>query len=184
MMFKDESIVVAKKAEKKYDELAKRKVPASTTKELRTPSSEGSGSFTFSEDWSFAECSSGQLAPWTRYPTPESMTLGIMPSVEEQAQCFFIANYVAQSDIIPRGELEWVTELLGQSHLDEAFRASVNATSLAGFANATKSPAIMRRAQVAYTSALRMTNSALSVKETAVKDSTLVSVIMLGMYGT
>lgn len=65
---------------------------------------------------------------------------------------------------------------------DEVLRKSVNATCLAGLANSTKNPMIMFKARDAYGSALRMIKSALGVTETTVKDSTLMSVIMLGMY--
>lgn len=165
MMFKNESDVVAKKAEKRYEELAKQKVQPPSKKEEEFDGGEGS-----------------RLVPWTRYPTPESMTLEIIPSIEDQAQGFFIANYVAEPSIVPRGQFEWVTELLGQPDTEEILTCSVNAASLAGLANTTKSPMIMQKAQTAYVNALRITNSALRVKETAVKDSTLISVIMLGMY--
>lgn len=183
MMFKNESDVVAKKAEKRYEELAKQKAPVIVprreqqllnpdTSVLTTPVSKLKSNVNFND----------HRASWSRYPTPESMTLEIVPSIEEQAQGFFISNYVAQPSVVPRGQFEWVTEFLSQPHTKEILLASVNAASLAGLANTTKSPAIMQKAQTAYVSALRLTNSALRVKETAVQDSTLISVIMLGMY--
>lgn len=183
MMFRNESDVVAKKAEKRYEELAKQKEPtASNRKEQQGLGYDGSDWVAFTNDPSYPPRSSTHMVPWTRYPTPESMTLEIVPSIEEQAQGFFFANYVAQPSIVPRGQFEWVTELLARPDTEDILRRSVNATSLAGLANATKSPAIMQKAQAAYVDALRVTNSALRVKETAVKDSTLIAVIMLGMY--
>lgn len=165
MMFKNESDVVAKKAEKRYEALAKQKVLPLLKK----------GGQEHGEE-------SVQLVPWTGYPSPESMILEITPSIEDQAQGFFIANYVAQPTIVPRGQFEWVTELLSQPNPEEILTLSVNAASLAGLAISTKSSAIMQKARAAYVDALRVTNSALSVKKTAVKDSTLIAVIMLGMY--
>ncbi|OAL49281.1 hypothetical protein IQ07DRAFT_512484 [Pyrenochaeta sp. DS3sAY3a] len=183
MMFKNESDVVAKKAEKRYEALAKQKAPVIVPKRepqlvnpdtsaLTTPVSKLKSNGSFND----------HRASWSRYPTPESMTREIVPSIEEQAQGFFISNYVAHPSMVPRGQFEWVPELLARPHTEEILRASVNAASLAGLANTTKSPAIMQKAQTAYVNALRLTNSALRVKETAVQDSTLISVIMLGMY--
>lgn len=118
----------------------------------------------------------------SRYPTPESMTREITPSIEDQAMGFFISNHVSQPTLVPRGQYEWLLEALNQPGCEEILRSSANAACLAGLANSTKNPVIMAKAHAAYGSALRMTNSALRVKETAVKDSTLMSVIMLGLY--
>jgi hypothetical protein len=181
MMFKNESDVVAKKAEKRYEVLAKQKGSPSSRKEesaldfysLQTQNSR--------QDWLSASDET-QIVPYTRYPTPESMVRDIVPSIEDQALGFFIGNYVAQPGIVPRGQFEWVLELLAQPPVEEILAQSVNAASLASLANATKSPSILQKARAAYGSTLRLTNNALRVKETAVKDSTLISVIMLGMF--
>ncbi|KAH7072644.1 hypothetical protein BKA63DRAFT_47785 [Paraphoma chrysanthemicola] len=178
MMFKNESEVVAKKAEKRYEKLAKQK-PASK-KDPRTPTTDSS-EWPFDQDWLTSQVGT-HVVPYTRYPTPESMTREIVPSIEDQALGFFIGNYVALPLIVPRGQFEWVVELLAQPDTEEILRKSVYAASLAGFANACKSPTIMQQAQRTYGAALRMTNEALRFKETAIKDTTLIAVIMLGMY--
>jgi hypothetical protein len=187
MMFKNESEVVAKKAEKRYEVLAKQKTlttSASTTKhEPMTPEPLSSTTYDSNDDrLLLGNKNTTRVVAYSRYPTPESMTREIVPSIEDQALGFFIGNYVAQPTFVPRGQFEWVTELLAQPETEDILRQSVTAASLAGFANATKSPTIMQQAQSAYGSALRLTNSALRVRETAVRDSTLISVIMLGMY--
>jgi hypothetical protein len=184
MVFKDETHVVAKKAEKRYEELAKQKFQASPEEkgQLSPQSSTSEQSGSQGDSSPETSRSRSQLARRTRYPTPESMVTEIVPSIEEQAIGFFISNHVSQPTIIPRGQYEWVTELLSQPDVDEVFRSSVKAFSLAGLANSTKNPMIMARAHAAYGSALKMTNSALNVRQTAVRDSTLISVIMLGMY--
>jgi hypothetical protein len=168
MMFKNESDTVAKKAEKRYGELARQKSSATSSKSP-SPGSNSSSSPSFG---------------YNEMPqsTPESIVSELMLSIEDQAQGFFIAKYVAQPAIVPRGQFEWVPQLLAQPDVPDVLINTVKAVSLAGFANAVKSPAIMRKAQSAYTSALNMTNSALRVQETAIKDSTLISVILLGTY--
>lgn len=173
MMFKNESDVVAKKAEKRYEELAKQKAPMVKHADSRT--------WICHDDWPPPR-SNTICVPDTWYPTPESMVLEIAPSIEDHALGFFVGNYVAQPTFVPRGQFEWITEALACPNSDTILRTSVDAACMAAFANATKSPAIMKKAQAAYGSALRMTNNVLRIKEMAVKDSTLISVIMLGMY--
>lgn len=182
MMFKNESAVVAKKAEKRYETLAMQKTPTTTKIKRPSPSSDIPETWVSDHDW-FSPQMDTHIDPCTRYPTPESMTHeAIVPSIEDQALGFFIGNYVAKPTIVPRGQFEWIPELLSQSNTEEIIRSSVSAASLAALANATKSPGVMRQAQAAYVSALRITNDALRIKETAVQDSTLLSVIMLGTY--
>jgi hypothetical protein len=183
MMFKNESDVVAKKAEKRYKVLAKQKASSNPMKqEPVTPESMASESWELSSNWTSSDASSTYIVPYTRYPTPESIAWEVVPSIEDQALGFFIGNYVAQPAFVPRGHFEWVTELLAQPVKEDILVHSVKAASLAGFANTTKNQAIMQQAQAAYGTALRMTNAALSVKQTAIKDSTLIAVILLGMF--
>ncbi|KAF2630814.1 hypothetical protein BU25DRAFT_334528 [Macroventuria anomochaeta] len=183
MMFKDETAVVAKKAEKRYEALALQNPQTSSGSRERQLSDVG-GSKGSPIIWTDTDTHS--LRPYfpsaSRYPTPESMTMEITSSVEDQAVGFFISNHVSQPTLIPRGQYEWVIEALNEPGCEEILRCSVHAASLAGLANSTKNSVIMAKAHAAYGSALRMTNNALRVKETAVKDTTLVSVIMLGMY--
>ncbi|KAF1920230.1 hypothetical protein BDU57DRAFT_525360 [Ampelomyces quisqualis] len=170
-MFKNESDVVAKKAEKRYEVLAKQKMhPNLARKELISP--EPLSSMTCESKYERIRPGNNttQVVSFSRYPTPESITREIVPSIEDQALGFFIGNYVAEPTFVPRGQFEWVTELLAQPETEDILRQSVTAASLAGFANATKNPTIMQQAQSAYGSALRLTNSALQVKETATRD--------------
>lgn len=180
MMFKDETAVVAKKAEKRYEVLAQQHSSSEPSEGQRSRASSSKAS---PVTWTDSETQ--LLKPpvsFSRYPTPESMTREITPSIEDQAIGFFISNHVSQPALVPRGQYEWLLEALSQPGCEEILRSSANAASLAGLANSTKNPIIMAKARAAYGSALRMTNSALSVKQTAVKDSTLMSVIMLGLY--
>lgn len=161
MMFKNESDVVARKAEKRYETLAKQTGSQHSRRtKNRPPNFEDYESWNSSCGWPLIRRSTATV-PFTRYPTPESIVREIIPSIEDQALGFFVGNYVARPTIVPRGQFEWVTELLAQPNTQEILRSSVNAASLAAFANATKSPIIMQQAQAAYGSALRITNSAL-----------------------
>jgi hypothetical protein len=165
-MFKNESRVVAKKAERRYEELAKSKEPS-------TPLARGEPSKSRSVQW---------IYPVRSPPKPESMALQPTPNIEARAQGFFLANYAGVADFPQGGQFEWIPQLLSRPNVEGTLRESFRALSLAVFANAAKSPAVMRKARVAYGSALEETNRALMSHETAVKDSTLVAVILLGMY--
>jgi hypothetical protein len=184
MVFKDESLVVAKKAEKRYKKLAKQISEAS----LGEKDSSSPESNTFELVNSQSNTSSpafhhdSPLTPWSRSPTIESMVREIVPPIEDLAIGFFISNHVSQPTIVPRGQFEWITELLSQSDTHKVLLNSVNAVSLAGLAVSTKNQALMMKAYAAYGSALNMVNDALQVRDVAIKDSTLVAVIMLGMY--
>ncbi|KAL6709790.1 hypothetical protein ACN47E_001219 [Coniothyrium glycines] len=182
MMFRNESDVVAKKAEKRYKELGQQKTSGLTQQEPLTLDFTGDDTISHVNDWVFTNASIVPVTGRSRYPTPESLTTELIPSIEQQAVGFFISNFVAKPSVIPRGQFEWVTELLAEPHVDNLLKESVNAVSLAGFGNATKNPIIMQKARSAYVAALRLTKDAVNNKEVALRDDTLVSVIMLGMY--
>ena len=183
MMFKDETAVVAKKAEKRYEALAMQApltgLETKQRQNLGTSSSEASPLF-------YTDAGTFGLEPYvpsaSRYPTPESMTREITPSIEDQAMGFFISNHVSYPTVVPKGQYEWVLEALKEPGCDQALRDSVNAASLAALANSTKNPVIMAKAHTAYGSALSTTNNALRSKDLSKKDTTLISVIMLGLY--
>ena len=110
------------------------------------------------------------------------MVKEVVSPVEDLAIGFFISNHVSQPTIVPRGQFEWITELLSQPDTHQVLINSVSAVSLAGLAVSTKNQALMAKAYTAYGSALKMVNDSLRAKDVATKDSTLVAVIMLGMY--
>ncbi|KAJ4984497.1 hypothetical protein SVAN01_10049 [Stagonosporopsis vannaccii] len=183
MMFKDETAVVAKKAKTKY-RASTTQSPQSGAEHRERQHSEPNGSKA-----SFnlhAEANAQSLEPidprTSTWPTAGSVVREITPSIEDQAMGLFISSHVSQPAPIARGQYEWVLEALHRPGCEEIVRSSVNAASLAALANSTKNAVIAAKAYAAYGSALQMTNSALCVKETAVKDSTLISVILLGLY--
>ncbi len=183
MMFKNENEVVAKKAERRYATLAKQKEPRHSDKKPdQTSDTDDTDSNSSIEDFNSVTRNKSRMVPVTRFPTPDSMVTEINPSIEDQAHSWFVTNYVTQPSIVPRGELDWIVELLSHDDVNESIRRSFDAASLAGLANSSKSPIVLRKAQTAYGEALRMTNTALRGKCTALTDSTLMSVIMLGVY--
>lgn len=191
MMFKDETAVVANKAEKRYEALVQQNALSSSQPReqqvSRARSSRASlGSWTDAHNGSWTDSQTYCLGPpaslVSRYPTAESMTREITPSIEDQALGFFISNHASQPALVPRGQYEWLLEALSQTGCNKMLQSSTNAACLVSLANSSKNAVMMAKAQIAYGAALRMVNDALRVEETAVKDSTLMSVIMLGLY--
>jgi hypothetical protein len=190
LMFRNESDVVARKAKTKYQQLSKEKErKVQREKELHISSSSSSSSsgddITNSESdfsWSPTTASDLQLVAKRAHGPFGDMTWGLVPSIEDQAVGFFFSNYVVQPTFIPRGQYDFLPELLNQPHTERILQTSVTAAGLAGLANATKCPQIMKQAQQQYANALAMTNKALRTRATAVRDSTIISVILLGLY--
>lgn len=67
---------------------------------------------------------------------------------------------------------------------DPQLTASMKAVGLAGFSNIACAPELMKEARKSYMTALQLTNTALRSPVEAVKDSTLLSIMILSLYET
>ena len=120
---------------------------------------------------------------------PESslvrMNYPLSQTLQERGTAFFFSRYVAVDfgcyqnyDFVydvwkpPRSEWEQV----------DCVTASMAAVGLAGLSKITRSPETMHSARQSYTQALQLTNAALQDPAEAVKDSTMLSVLILGTY--
>ncbi|KAF2876291.1 hypothetical protein BDV95DRAFT_221506 [Massariosphaeria phaeospora] len=188
MMFKNESAVVARKAKQRYQELKKQASPEQSSENdslsLRSASKTATHSTLSTPGPSFTAVSNELIDPllfsWADETTP--WTRPMTPSIEDQAVSFFVSNYVVTPALVPRGQFDFLPELLNQPGIEKVLKSSVTAASLASLAQSTKSAHIMKQAQAEYVTALSMTNKALKSTNTAKKTSTLIAVIMLGMY--
>lgn len=106
----------------------------------------------------------------------------MVPSVEHQALSFFAANNLLQPAIAGRGNYQWLFQMLSGTEIDASLQSSAYAASLATLATANKSHSLMKKAQEYYAHALTLTNRALGDSVKVYEDSTLVSVILLGVY--
>jgi hypothetical protein len=170
-MFKDQSDVVVTKAQKRYEQLKKQELQKSTEKESRMT-------------WEIAPITKSSASSWfSTLPNPPNCIMRpLAPRVEDQALAFFFSNYKIKPNIIPRGEFGFLPEMLNRDDTEQVLLSSVNAISLACLANNTKSVRLMKKARTEYGAALTMTNRALRSRDTVVTDSTIISVILLGMY--
>lgn len=106
-------------------------------------------------------------------------------SLQERGTAFFFSRYVA----VDFGCYQnydfvydvWKPPKSDREHID-CVTASMAAVGLAGLSKITRSPDTMVQARQSYGSALQLTNAALQDPSEAVKDSTMLSVLILGTY--
>lgn len=106
----------------------------------------------------------------------------IAPSIVEQGTSYFITNFVAGVSGPSHGHFNYLKDLCRNGGLDEALSTSMTAVGLAGLANRTKSPQLLGEARYEYMIALRRVNGALRSPIDAVKDSTLLSIMVLAVF--
>lgn len=107
----------------------------------------------------------------------------LTPTIDERAVNFFFSNHVAAIDTPSRGFIDHM-----QAHPDyelgENLMSSIKAVGLVGFSNVAKAPALLVEAKKQYLSAVRHLNAALQSPVEAKKDSTLMAVMILGIFET
>ena len=107
----------------------------------------------------------------------------LAPTIDERAVNFFFSNHVAGIDVPSRGFIDHM-----QTHPDyelgDNLLSSIKAVGLAGFSNVAKAPALLVEAKKQYLSAVRHLNVALQSPVEAKKDSTLMAVMVLGIFET
>jgi hypothetical protein len=112
-----------------------------------------------------------------------SPVYSLVPSIEDRATGYFFANYVIGVYGPVRGYLDHL-EHVYKSSLDENLLASIKAVGLASFSNLGSAPMLMRQAMHEYATALHLTNAALRDPVAVKKDSTLLSIMILGIFET
>jgi Fungal specific transcription factor domain len=107
------------------------------------------------------------------------------PTIEEIGINHFMTSFVCCESATSYGHFSYVKDFYRRCNgLDKILIASMSAVGLAAIANTGRSSQWMRRAQKEYQGALRLTNAALGSRKEAIKDSTLLSIIILGIYET
>ncbi|KAG5983081.1 hypothetical protein E4U55_000837 [Claviceps digitariae] len=107
-------------------------------------------------------------------------------SLQERGIAFFFARYVATNhgcyqnyDFIYD---VWKPPPSYETNSTDCITASMTAVGLASLSKLTRCPEAFRRARQSYTVALGLANAALSKPAEAVKDSTMLAVLILGTY--
>jgi hypothetical protein len=151
-----------------------RLTPTSTSLAPRTPSRASNRS-----DLSFNESDFESIAQQFRTPSPPVPSLE--PSFEERAINFFFKHHVAEPSPF-QGPFQYLRAISIANGLDDAIKSSITATGLAGLANVSKSPRMISLARKEYSNALRIVNSAIASPIDALKDSTLISILILAIF--
>jgi hypothetical protein len=108
----------------------------------------------------------------------------LAPTIEDLATGFFISNYVIANSAPTRGHLDPIEDMSRFGHFDEALLSSMKAVGLAGFAHAAHAPHLLKNARYQYVRAIQSTNAALRDPVAVKKDSTLLSIMILGIFET
>jgi hypothetical protein len=108
----------------------------------------------------------------------------LLPTIEDRATGFFVTNFVVNTDGKSPGRLDYLSEIYRDQTLDEGLLSSMRAVGFAGYAHATQAPVLLYNARQQYAQALKHTNNALQSPEDATKDTTLLSILVLGIFET
>ena len=96
--------------------------------------------------------------------------------LEARATSFFLSKYVQGSSF------EYLPGLYSPSGQEEHLSASVEAVGLASLANELDSTEVHKESKARYIRAIQATNVALRCSVSAIKDCTLISVLLLGLF--
>ncbi|MCJ1420027.1 hypothetical protein MMC32_006383 [Xylographa parallela] len=170
-MFRNESEEVTKKAK------AKAKAKAASRSRFQAPPSKSSlPDLTWSP--STASVQDVQTSSELDHhqplfsPRPLSYSYNLAPTLGERATGYFFNHYVVGAD----GPWDHI--------LNDNMLTSIKALGLAGFSHAAHAPNVMIPAREQYLRAIRLTNAALRSPTDVKKDSTLLSIMILGMFET
>ncbi|KAK0711598.1 hypothetical protein B0H67DRAFT_296087 [Lasiosphaeris hirsuta] len=149
---------------------------------LGTPSSPGTLSV-WSQDESIMSPDSGS------WPVTPAMALfyNLAPTCQERGTAYFFSRYVTMDETACHQKFDFVYDVWkpASSAPDQqvdSVLASMTAVGLMGLASMTQSRDMMEAAQKSYGTALRLTNHALEDPVEAIKDSTMLSILILGVF--
>ncbi|PVH76735.1 hypothetical protein DL98DRAFT_496386 [Cadophora sp. DSE1049] len=119
-----------------------------------------------------------------RASAPESMIhTPLMDYIDQQAECFFIANFVKIAEAGPgKGYLDFVIPLLNAPNASRCLPLAFSAVSQAAFATYQHSPISLSKTRLHYLQALSQINLALRDPSQALDDSVVASVLLLAKF--
>lgn len=104
-------------------------------------------------------------------------------SHDELGVNYFLYNFITGSQSSSRGYLNYIpADYTADSHYPPILVASMAAIGLVTLANTTRQPQLAKHARAKYSEAINQVNIALASPTESVKDSTLMSVISLGLF--
>ncbi|TVY46470.1 hypothetical protein LOCC1_G003015 [Lachnellula occidentalis] len=197
LSFRNESDAVIEKAKARAAEPRKSKSPLPRPRKASPVAkkpviSEAPIAFSVSTTIAFRHFSTdGSGFPFTNYNAenftepaniPNSPSVGLGPSLEEQGTNYFFANFVTpNTQGASGGPFHYLYDVI-KVGIDDLLKACIVATGLAGLSNVSKSSQLMGHAQREYTSALRHINVAVASPIDSIKDVTLIGILVLAIY--
>ncbi len=111
----------------------------------------------------------------------------LAPTCQERGTAYFFSRYVTMDENACHQRFDFIYDVWKPASLSpdrqlDGVMASMTAVGLVGVANLTRSGAVMESARKSYGTALRLTNAALENPREAVKDTTMLSVLILGLF--
>ncbi|KAK0119613.1 hypothetical protein ONS95_011053 [Cadophora gregata] len=119
-----------------------------------------------------------------RASSPESVIhTPLMDPIDQQAECFFIANFVKIAEAGPgKGYLDFVIPLLTAPQASRCLPLAFSAVSQAALATYQHSPISLSKTRMQYLQALSRINLALRDPAQALDDSVVASVLLLAKF--
>lgn len=131
------------------------------------------------------------VARGTDWHGSPSVTYALNPTYQERGTAFFFSRFVAIDEKACHQRFDFIYDVWRPRTLSDAphelgevdsVMASMTAVGLAGLANMTRSGDVMDSARKSYGTALRLINTALRMPGEAVKDTTMLSILILGLF--
>ncbi|KAK4034915.1 hypothetical protein C8A01DRAFT_18340 [Parachaetomium inaequale] len=129
---------------------------------------------------------SSESGSWPVTP-PMAQMYNLPPACQENGFAYFFSRYVTMDEMVPHQKFDFLPDVwkasfsASEAHIDGVL-ASMTAVGLMGMASTAQSPDLMDAARKSYGTALRLTNHALRDPAEAVKDTTMLSVLILGVF--
>ncbi|ORY15328.1 hypothetical protein BCR34DRAFT_598566 [Clohesyomyces aquaticus] len=119
----------------------------------------------------FQDCFTSEVVPYVQRPM-------VLPSYSDLALGYFMTSYV------PASPFEYLPEIyrLADASTQDALSTAILAASYASFSLSVSSSDLASQALAHYSRAISLTNAAIASPSAAILDSTLVSVLLLGLF--
>ncbi|KAK4151769.1 hypothetical protein C8A00DRAFT_16860 [Chaetomidium leptoderma] len=129
---------------------------------------------------------SPESGSWPLTP-PMAQLYNLAPSCQENGFAYFFSRYVTADETVSHQKFDFLRDVwkpsssMPDAQIDGVL-ASMTAVGLMGLASTARSPDLMDAARKSYGTALRLTNHALQDPAEAVKDTTMLSILILGVF--
>lgn len=111
-----------------------------------------------------------------------SMSYALSQPINELGAHFFFANYTCDEPPLSEAYHSWLTKTYFEDRPNHALRAAIEAAGMAGISNKFYAPHVAFKSKGQYGRALAATKQALSDPVESVADTTLIAVILLGLF--